>query len=264
MLAEATFWGMPIHFDPFCFAVGVLAAIAGIAALLFIYREYISNHRFQVKLVDVSAGVIMTIYEQRERPQLTVKFRNMGLPIKDMRVSFVISFPYNPKITKTHGGSHSFGMLDTDENTKYYPQTTMLLNACEKGMIAEYCLGESPNRIAATTGISPQFDILDSIYTLLSRKHPSEIDYAKFFISIHSGKHEIAQIPLRHHPVYMKWNTWAFRINRLFERHVKVEGQSYVVTKEILPILLCPVWQVRNFLSFCKECQERVKEENKA
>jgi hypothetical protein len=247
---EATFWGMPVHVDPLAFAVGLVAAIAGIAALVFIYREYCSNHRYQIEIVDVSSCLSRAVNET-QRAKLTVNIRNAGIPVRDMRVCFAVTFPLH-NAAQGAASSHSFQMVDTGGN---FNASQSPITPCEKGMIAEYCLGESPARVAEIIGETPTRDILDGVYKLFSEK-AAMLPVAQFTITVHSGKHQIASIGLKHRPWQLWWNRLTYRLSALiFERRLTPD----MITTNRFPTFKCPALAVTNFICYCNECMTRAK-----
>lgn len=136
MIGVVFFMELPMHFDPYCFVVGLIAAISGIFAAYIVYKEYIRNHYYRLKILETayiftSAGEIFSVNEKpKGHHGLRVKLQNIGQNIPDANIVLRVK---NKETVKTNG-TETYEMISEfpfNKSGKTY------IHSFEQGMIVE-------------------------------------------------------------------------------------------------------------------------------
>jgi hypothetical protein len=201
------------------------ALIVAVCALIIAYTNFKRGNTAIIKLVDLSAsgGQSIGVNNQQMYHKLEVKFKNLGIPLRNPSVS-VNGFAggwFDVRLARYKG----------DERVKQENDSVL-----EKGMVASYALFS--------------FEMDYTIKRMLSSL--IEPDAYRLCISVFSDGFLVRRFSLKGRPwltrLKHRWNSFSFWFNGQFERVIIYKGRPIHHCPEILPRLKNYRWQFEYFV----------------
>lgn len=210
-------WGLPVQIDP----VGVTAAVIGIIALTFAYREYRANHSFVLKTVKIDVFTEFRGPTTIGTHHFNIKLQNAGLTIDKPVVSICIHYDWN--CSQGNFGSFHYKLAPKYE---YEPASP---SVWQRGAIREFGCNQLPPNC------------------FRSRE---ELDAAQIWVVVRSGDNQVAELRIRDRHYARLWNRIAWRINKLFNRERDIPHLGRVLKQgKVLPVFDLAEFGVRHFLN---------------
>lgn len=213
-------------------AVSAVSAFSALVGMCITWAESRRNNSVVLRLMKVSCDHPERAGENRGQQfaEFSVVLRNRGRPLHDMTVSLVFNDPpLWPQV--------SLQLRDSEESE---PNRIF-----EKGMIAEPCL--------------KSYKLREALYLSLSRlKDPRK---QRTRLCVYSQGYLAAEWRLwgRFDGLKLKWNSLAWRFNRLFDRQMAENERGAPVVKmyHILPTFAVPSIHLESLADFVRSQQER-------
>jgi hypothetical protein len=211
---------MSFGFDPFAFGLALLVSVIAII-------EYRRNNCviLRIKEADASGSRSMEENSSRFFSQLRIKIRNFGISLHDVRVVLRFDLP-------------SGGFL-TSPLLRYSPYSPAPINdrgEFAKGMMGDFGLKSYQMR--------PEEKRLLGLLKNPAAQRASLVIFAQgYFVKrypIGTGRDLIAQ----------RWNEFAARINRMFDRRVRRPGskKTFHASGSVLPVFPSLMWTIGIYL----------------